>query len=67
MVQPEHLPLELKASETRKSLRGPKRKLDEQNVSKALIRSGWEQSQGSQNPGRGPGDPFTDFWRIDRI
>lgn len=53
MIQPDHLPLELKAMETRKPSRGPKRKLDGENVSKALIQSGGNKAKAARILGVG--------------
>ena len=48
MIQPEHLPLELKASENKNLSRGPKRKLNGPNVSKALIQSGGNKAKAAR-------------------
>jgi sigma-54 dependent transcriptional regulator, acetoin dehydrogenase operon transcriptional activator AcoR len=53
MIQPEHLPLELKSSETRHHSRGPKRKLNGADVSRALIQSGGNKAKAARILGVG--------------
>jgi transcriptional regulator with PAS, ATPase and Fis domain len=53
MIQPEHLPLELKSSETRHHSRGPKRKLNGSDVSRALIQSGGNKAKAARILGVG--------------
>ena len=53
MINPEHLPLELRAGENRLHSRGPKRKLNGPNVSKALIQSGGNKAKAARILGVG--------------
>jgi len=53
MIHPEHLPLELKSSETRHHSRGPKRKLNGSDVSRALIQSGGNKAKAARILGVG--------------
>ncbi|MCP4575989.1 MAG: AAA domain-containing protein [Deltaproteobacteria bacterium] len=53
MIQPGHLPLELKSSETRHHSRGPKRKLNGPDVSRALIQSGGNKAKAARILGVG--------------
>lgn len=53
MIQHEHLPLELRAIESRKPFRGPKRKLNGQDVTKALIQSGGNKAKAARLLGVG--------------
>ena len=53
MVQPEHLPLELKSSEVSHYSRGPKRKLNGPDVKKALIQSGGNKAKAARILGVG--------------
>jgi transcriptional regulator with PAS, ATPase and Fis domain len=53
MIQPEHLPLELKSSESVKHSRGPKRKLNGPTVRKALIQSGGNKAKAARILGVG--------------
>jgi transcriptional regulator with GAF, ATPase, and Fis domain len=48
LIQPEHLPLEMKASENGNRPRGPKRKLNGPNVSRALIQSGGNKAKAAR-------------------
>ena len=53
LIHPGHLPLELKSSETGHQARGPKRKLNGQDVSKALIQSGGNKAKAARILGVG--------------
>jgi transcriptional regulator with PAS, ATPase and Fis domain len=53
MIQPGHLPIELKSSETRHHSRGPKRKLNGPDVSRALIQSGGNKAKAARILGVG--------------
>jgi transcriptional regulator with PAS, ATPase and Fis domain len=53
MIRPEHLPLELRAAESRIQSRGPKRKLNGPNVSRALIQSGGNKAKAARILGVG--------------
>ena len=53
MIQPEHLPLELKSGENRNPSRGPKPKLNGPSVSRALIQSGGNKAKAARILGVG--------------
>ena len=53
MIHPEHLPLELKAGENGLQSRGPKRKFNGPNVSRALIQSGGNKAKAARILGVG--------------
>ena len=53
MIQPEHLPMELKSSQIRHHSRGPRRKLNRASVSKALIQSGGNKAKAARILGVG--------------
>ncbi len=53
VIQPEHLPLELKSSDIRRQARGPKRKLNGPDVSRALIQSGGNKAKAARILGVG--------------
>ena len=53
MIQPEHLPLELRTSESIRHARGPRRKLNRPAVSKALIQSGGNKAKAARILGVG--------------
>lgn len=53
MIEPEHLPLELKSSETRSGSRGPRRKLNGPDVKSALIQTGGNKAKAARILGVG--------------
>ncbi len=63
MIQPEHLPFELKASENRNLSRGPKRKLNGPIVSRALIQSGGNKAKAARILGVGRATLYRFFGR----
>ena len=53
IIQPEHLPIELKEMKVKPSSRGPFRKLDAERVKDALIRSGGNKAKAARSLGVG--------------